>query len=132
MMLRTFGCGAFCGAIATLALGIAACSSASVNSIDPKLCKRVLDEGGSASAYTRCLLTQAQGKSVGGIPILSERARSALQDRENDPCMADEKLAETERLACELARPPQPATTNKREDSSGKAPPLPLTIQPTP
>lgn len=132
MMIGTFRRVALCAAMAALALGIATCSSTSESSIDPKLCKHILDEGGSTSAYTRCLLTQAQGKSVGGIPILSERARSALRGRENDPCMADEKLAETEVLACELARPPQPATTTELEDSSGKVPRLPLTIQPRP
>jgi hypothetical protein len=57
---------------------------------------------------------------------LSERARSALRGRENDPCMADGKLAKTELLACELARPPLPTTTNEPEDSTGKTQPPPL------
>jgi len=124
---RTF---CYCGAIAILAVG--ACSSVPESAINPKLCKHILNQGGTAAAYTRCLLEQARGKSVGGIPVLSDQARSALQRRENDPCLADEKMAETELLACELGRPPQPATANEREDSSGKVPPLPLTIEPTP
>jgi len=98
--------------------------------IDPGQCREVLERGGTSQTYTQCLIDQARGKSVGGVPVLSERARAQLDSRQNDPCLTDQGMSQNEYLACELARPSHPAPA--REPSrAGEITPLPLVLEPS-
>lgn len=100
-------CGLRC-AVAILALVTVGRAPEQI-AIDPVQCRSIIDQGGTLSAYTGCLLDQAKDKSVGGVPVLSERARSALNDRNNDPCLPAGDMTPTDALACELGRPPRRA-----------------------
>ena len=100
-------CGIRC-AVAILVLVTVACAPERT-AIDPAQCRSIIVQGGTSSAYTGCLLDRAKDKSVGGIPVLSERARSALNDRDNDPCLSVGDTTPTDLLACEIGRPPRPA-----------------------
>lgn len=102
--MRRFGSTtALIGALALLA----ACSSGS-SDINPALCKSVLDQGGSAADYGRCMLGQGQGKSVGGMPVLNRSAQLFLRKKEDDACLAAGQTS-TDYLACQFALEPAPA-----------------------
>jgi len=116
---------AFCLPLSVLA----ACSSPNT-AIDPSQCRTILEQGGSSQAYTQCLLEQARGKSVGGMPVLSERARAQMDNRQNDPCLAGQGMSQNDYLACELARPSRPAPS-REPTRAGDVAPLPLAVEPS-
>jgi hypothetical protein len=118
-------CG-LCCAVATLALATVACAPERATAIDPAQCRSIVDQGGTSSAYTGCLLDRAKDKTVGGMPVLSERVRTALNDRDNDPCLSAGDMTQTDLLACELGRPPRPAPASEPQAH------LPLIIVPAP
>ena len=113
-------------AVAMLALAIATCAPDRTTAIDPVQCRSIIDQGGTSSAYTGCLLDRAKDKSVGGMPVLSERARSALNERDNGPCLSEGGMTQTDLLACELGRPPRPARAAEPQAR------LPLVVVPEP
>jgi len=98
--------------------------------IDPGQCREVLERGGTSAAYTQCLIEQARGKSVSGVPVLSERARAQLDSRREDPCFSGQTMSQNEYLACELARPSHPAPAREPARASEVAP-LPLVVEPS-
>jgi len=112
-----------------LALALGGCA-AQQSAIDPALCKSLVGEDGTSTAYTRCLLDGARNKTVGGMPVLSESARLALQDAADDPCSASEYATTADLLSCELARPARAAPAPGRRASAGEAAPLPLVVVP--
>lgn len=113
---------------AILAVPLVSCAPTRT-AIDPSQCRALLDRGGTSAAYTQCLLDQAKDKSVGGMPVLSERARSQLDNRRDDPCLMGEPMTQNDYLACELSRPSRPAT--RSEPRAGQVAPLPLIVEPT-
>jgi len=114
----------------SVALSVLAACSPQNTAIDPSQCRAILERGGSSQAYTQCLLEQAKGKSVGGMPVLSERARAQMESRQNDPCLAGQGMSQNEYLACELARPSLPAAS-REPMRAGDVAPLPLTVEPS-
>jgi len=107
--------------IAALAF-LAACTTQTSGDPNPALCKAVLDHGGSASDYGRCMLSQGEGKSVGGVPVLNKSARLFLRKQTDDGCRVAGQTS-TDYLACEFALDPgAPSSTGHEIDS------LPLTI----
>lgn len=116
-------CGLFCAA-AMLAGAVAGCAPERTAAIDPAQCRSIIDQGGTSSAYTGCLLDRAKDKTVGGMPVLNERVRAALNDRDNDPCLSAGGMTQTDLLACELGRQPRPAPASEPQAH------LPLTIEP--
>jgi len=116
---------AFSAAISALA----ACTPQRT-AIDPAQCRAILDRGGTSQAYTQCLIDQAKDKSVGGMPVLSERARAQMDSRQNDPCLTGPGITQSDYLACELARPSHPAPA-REPTRAGDVVPLPLVLEPT-
>jgi hypothetical protein len=116
--------------LAVLATPIVSCAPTRT-AIDPSQCRAILDRGGTSAAYTQCLLDQAKDKSVGGMPVLSERARSQLDNRRDDPCLTGEGLTQNDYLACELSRPARPASSSEPRAGAGQISPLPLIVEPT-
>jgi hypothetical protein len=98
--------------------------------IDPAQCRAILERGGSSQAYTQCLIDQAKDKSVGGMPVLSERARAQIDNRQNDPCLTAPGMSQNDYLACELARPSHPAPA-REPMRAGDIVPLPLSVEPS-
>ena len=113
-----------------LAMPLVSCAP-SRTAIDPSQCRAILDRGGTSAAYTQCLLEQAKDKSVGGMPVLSDRARSQLENRGDDPCLTGEAMTQNDYLACELSRPSRPASSKEPRGGAGQASPLPLIVEPT-
>lgn len=113
---------------AVLALA-AACSSTSTAELDPALCKSVLAQGGTATDYGRCMLSQGQGKTVGGMPVLNRSAQLFLRKKEDDGCLASGQTS-TDYLACQFALDPGPTATPAagRLGTRTDLDPLPLTI----
>jgi len=117
------------GGVVILALTLVGCASQQ-SSFDPALCQSTVSQGGSSTTYSKCLLGQARGKTVGGMPVLSERARLSLQDEEDDPCRAMQNATTADLLVCEMSRPSKPAPLAGSRVSSGETPPLPLVVMP--
>ncbi|MGE5201437.1 MAG: hypothetical protein ACM3O6_05165 [Acidobacteriota bacterium] len=115
---------------AVLATPLVSCAPTRT-AIDPGQCRAILDRGGTSAAYTQCLLDQAKDKSVGGMPVLSDRARSQLDNRRDDPCLAGDAVTQNDYLACELSRPSHPASSKEPRSGAGQVSPLPLIVEPT-
>ncbi len=113
--------------IAILALP-AACASRSTAELDPALCKSVLAQGGTASDYGRCMLSQGQGKTVGGMPVLNRSAQLFLR-KKDDGCLVPGQTS-TDYLACEFALDPGSVAASGAQPSGARTDidPLPLVI----
>ena len=120
----------WCAAVLFVVLIMLAACGSQRAAIDPARCRAILERGGSSQAYTQCLIDQAKDKSVGGMPVLSERARAQMESRENDPCLAGEGITQNDYLACELARPSHPAPA-REPTRAGDVTPLPVLLEPS-
>ena len=119
--------------MASLAMAVTVCGCAPQHTaIDPGQCRGILDRGGTSAAYTQCLLDQAKDKSVGGMPVLSDRARAQLGNKQDDPCLAMQGMTQNDYLACELARASHPAPAREPYGGAADVAPLPLIVKPTP
>ena len=115
-------------ALLTAALSLlAACASTSTAELDPALCKSVLAQGGTASDYGRCMLSQGQGKTVGGMPVLNKSAQLFLRKKEDDGCLVPGQTS-TDYLACEFALDTGPEGGASRSGARADLQPLPLVI----
>jgi len=105
--------------------------AAQQSAFDPASCQSAVTQGGSTTAYTKCLLAGARDKTVSGMPVLSDSARLGLQNEEEDPCRKMEQSTTADLLACEMSRPLRPAPTIGPRVGVSDAPPLPLIVAPT-
>jgi hypothetical protein len=118
-----------CHGFLILALAVGGCA-AQQSAIDPARCQSIVGADGASAAYTRCLLSGARNRTIGGVPVLSQRARYALQDAEDDPCSSAENATQADLLGCELARPAKPVSARERSISPSEPAPLPLVVAP--
>lgn len=104
----------------------AACGSMSTAEPDPALCKSVLAKGGTATDYGRCMLSQGEGKTVGGMPVLNRSAELFLR-KKDDGCEVPGQTS-TDYLACEFALDPGSASANGARPLGVRASPDPLPL----